>query len=170
MTTIQTTYQIRPIAPAVAAELRTLDDASRGPRVIADSEGGSPLRCCLRASRPGETIALVSYAPLRRWAAERGVDPGGYDETGPVFIHATECAGYGGEGYPEDFRGSRRMLRAYRGDGSIMSGRLLDPDERPEEVIASLFADDEVAVVHARAVEFGCFTFEIRRPTTDQQP
>ncbi|MGW3510169.1 DUF1203 domain-containing protein, partial [Streptomyces sp. NPDC000994] len=31
---------------------------------------GAPLRCCLRRSEPGERIALVSYAPLRRWAAE----------------------------------------------------------------------------------------------------
>ena len=35
---------------------------------------------------------------------------------------------------------------------------------RPQEALAELFADPGVAFVHARAVEFGCFTFEIRRP------
>ena len=30
-------------------------------------------------------------------------------------------------------------------------------------MLSGLFADPEVAVVHARALEFGCFTFEVRR-------
>ena len=50
-----------------------------------------PIRCCLGRSRPYETIALVSYAPLRRWARETGARPGPYDEVGPVFIHPEEC-------------------------------------------------------------------------------
>ncbi|GAA3304049.1 hypothetical protein GCM10020295_54180 [Streptomyces cinereospinus] len=74
-------------------ELRDADDAGRVMTAVTDEEGGAPLRCCLRRSEAGERIALVSYAPLRRWAAETGVDPGAYDEQGPVFIHAEDCAG-----------------------------------------------------------------------------
>ena len=36
-----------------------------------------------------------------------------------------------------------------------------------EQALAELFEDPDVAFVHARAVEFGCFTFEVRRA---QQP
>lgn len=62
-------YTAHPIPPTVLEELRTTDDAGRAPAPATDDEGGAPLRCCLRRSRAGERIALVSYAPLRRWAA-----------------------------------------------------------------------------------------------------
>lgn len=133
---------------------------------MTDEEGGSPLRCCLRHSTPGERIALVSYAPLRRWAAEAGADPGAYDEQGPVFIHAEaeSCEGpAAGEGYP--FAGARRVLRRYSGEGRILGGRLVEPvgEGAFEEALAAAFADSEVAVVHVRAVEYGCFLYEVRR-------
>ncbi|MGW2715123.1 DUF1203 domain-containing protein, partial [Streptomyces sp. NPDC001356] len=67
-----TTYTARPVPAEVLQELRTADDAGRRPVPVTDEEGGAPLRCCLRHSVPGERIALVSYAPLRRWAAGTG--------------------------------------------------------------------------------------------------
>ena len=156
------------IDPAALAGLRVLDDAGQPPRLIADAGGGAPLRCCLRASRPGESIALVSYAPLRRWAARTGADPGPYDEVGPVFIHPDACAGQDGTDYPAAFTGSRRVLRSYSAAGHILGGQLVEPDEVRDPaaaglVVAGIFADPAVALVHARAVEPGCFTFEIRR-------
>jgi len=161
-------FEVLAIDSAVLAGLRTLDDAGQTPRVVVDAEGGAPLRCCLRASRPGESVALASYAPLRRWAARTGADPGPYDEVGPVFIHSGECGGPDGTDYPAAFTGSRRVLRGYSSAGRILGGRLVEPDEvrdpaAPGSVPAEIFADQRVALVHARAVEFGCFTFDIRR-------
>jgi hypothetical protein len=161
--TLTQTFVVRPIDADVVADLRRCDDAGRAPLPVVDSDGGSPLRCCLRASRPGEALLLVSYAPLRRWAAARGVDPAAYDEVGPVFIHAEPCDGATGDGYPRDFRRSPRVFRAYDGNGRILDGRLAQPDEDPERVIAELLADERVAVVHARALGFGCFTFAVQR-------
>jgi len=46
------TVHALPVALADGAE-RTWDD----------DEGGAPLRCCLRDSRPGERVALVSVTP-----------------------------------------------------------------------------------------------------------
>ncbi|MFG2585683.1 DUF1203 domain-containing protein [Streptomyces malaysiensis] len=158
-------YEMRAIAPEALKLLRTTDDAGRPPRlVVDDEEGGSPLRCCLGRSRPYETIALVSYAPLRRWARETGAGPGPYDEVGPVFIHPEECDGWTGPGIAEGIRGRRRVLRAYSAEGSILGGRLLD-DGGPtiEEGLAEWYADPRVAAVHVRAVEFGCFLAETRR-------
>jgi hypothetical protein len=144
------------------------DDAGHEPRVIVHAEGGSPLRCCLRLSQAGERIALVSYAPVRRWAGATGADPGAYDEIGPVFIHPESCDGPAGSGYPEELIGSTRVFRSYRSNGSIAGGRLATGDELEDQaaagrVLSGLFADAEAAVVHARALEFGCFTFEVRR-------
>ncbi|WP_411105526.1 DUF1203 domain-containing protein [Streptomyces sp. cmx-4-9] len=162
-------YRARPIEEAALDELRTHDDAGvqRLPRT--DEEGGAPLRCCLRTSEPGERIALVSYAPLRRWAARTGADPGAYDEQGPVFVHAEACAGPApGGGYPFARAGAVRTARRYDARGHILGGQVLDlavdPDGVLERALDAAFADPAVALVHVRAAEFGCFHFEVRRP------
>ncbi|QTD98581.1 DUF1203 domain-containing protein [Streptomyces cyanogenus] len=156
-----TTYTARPIPAEVLAELRTADDAGRSLTAVPDTEGGSPLRCCLRHSTPGESIALVSYAPLRRWAAETGADPAAYDEQGPVFIHAEACPGPAGDALP--FTDDHRTLRRYSADGRILGGRLVAGPETFPPALTEAFADPEVALVHVRAVEYGCFLYEVRR-------
>ncbi|MET7593776.1 DUF1203 domain-containing protein [Streptomyces sp. NPDC004082] len=166
-----TTYTARAVEPTVLKELRDRDDAGRPLAPFTDEEGGAPLRCCLRRSRTGERIALVSYAPLRRWAAATGADPGAYDEQGPVFVHAEECAGPGGDGHPFVRPGVLRVLRRYSAEGHILGGRLLEvpqdagaADGAVDEALAEAFADPAVALVHVRAVEYGCFHYEVRRP------
>lgn len=161
---------VRPLAPATLAALRIRDDAGRPCLPHEDPEGGAPLRCCLRRSRPGERIALVSYAPLRRWAAETGADPGAYDEQGPVFLHAADCGGPDGAGgYPFAQPGALRTARRYDAAGRILGGRAFslgeDPDAALEEALTEAFADPETALVHVRATEFGCFLFEARKPS-----
>jgi hypothetical protein len=163
-----TTVQILPIDPAVLSQLREYDDAGRSPRLLTDEEGGSPLRCCLRRSRPGERIALVAYAPLRRWARLTGADPGPYEEVGPVFIHPEHCGGPTGGGFPQGMFGVHGVLRRYAADGHILGGRLLEAADAPdpvaaEQILAETLADPQVALVHVRAVEYGCFLFEARR-------
>ncbi|MEU8518106.1 DUF1203 domain-containing protein [Streptomyces sp. NBC_01216] len=163
------THTVRAIEPTALDELRATDDAGRPCRAFADPEGGALLRCCLRHSRPGERIALVSYAPLRRWAARTGAEPGAYDEQGPVFVHAERCAGPGAPGtYPFARPGALRTLRRYAADGTIAGGRLLEIPEAAteafDEALTEAFADPRVALVHVRAVEYGCFHYEVRRP------
>lgn len=64
--------------------------------------------------------------------------------------------------------GALRVLRRYNARGEIVGGRFLEvPDDAPAAFDAALgeaFADPEVALVHVRAVEYGCFHFEVRRP------
>ncbi|NEE11628.1 DUF1203 domain-containing protein [Streptomyces sp. SID7499] len=159
MTTLP--YTARPIAPRALKELRTTDDAGRRTDGFTDTEGGSPLRCCLRHSEPGERLALVSYAPLRRWASETGATPGPYDEQGPVFIHADECAGPADGTLP--FTGSHRTVRRYSAEGRILGGRLVGEPGAFRQVLLEAFDDPAVALVHVRAVEYGCFLYEVRR-------
>ena len=163
MTTTMT-HVARAIDPSVLEQLRLRDDAGHTRQPTIDAEGGAPLRCCLRRSDAGEWIMLVSYAPLRRWAAETGADPGAYDECGPVFIHAEACAGPSGSGCPAGLHGDRRVLRAYDADGHILGGTFVEiPMDRVDGALHEVFADPAVALVHVRAVEFGCFLVEIRR-------
>ncbi|MEU1124468.1 DUF1203 domain-containing protein [Streptomyces sp. NPDC005899] len=162
-------HEARPIGPHVLEELRTADDAGRPPVPYTTAGDGEPLRCCLRAAAPGERVALVSYAPLRRWAAGTRARPGAYDEQGPVFIHADACGGPRADrsGYPFSRAGALRTVRRYDAEGRIAGGRLLEiPDEEErgfDEAFAEAFADPEVVLVHVRAVEYGCFHFEVRR-------
>ncbi len=155
------TLRVRAVPPQVVRELLVCDDAGRPAAPSVDEEGGAPLRCCLRRSRPGERIALVRYAPLRRWAAETGVDPGAYDEQGPVFLHAEECAGPEGDGLP--FTSAHRVLRRYSADGRILGGRLVQAPADFAPALREAYADPAVALVHVRAVEYGCFLYEVRR-------
>ncbi|MFD4763486.1 DUF1203 domain-containing protein [Streptomyces sp. NPDC058439] len=174
--TSTTTYTPLPIPPAALEELRHVDDAGQPLRPYTAREDavpldcvGSPLRCCLRAIEPGERVALVSYAPLRRWAMATGAEPGAYDEVGPVFIHADECgAPRGVRGYPFARPGALRTIRRYNADGHIVGGRFFEIPDNAEagfdRVFEEAFAEPEVALVHVRALEYGCFQFEVRRP------
>ncbi|WTX00908.1 DUF1203 domain-containing protein (plasmid) [Streptomycetaceae bacterium NBC_01309] len=161
-------HVVRAIDPDVVAQLRACDDAGFRRLVVTREDGGAPLRCCLRRSEPDERIMLVSYAPLRRWAAETGASPGAYDECGPVFVHAEVCPGpSSGTAYPLELHGERRVFRAYSADGRILGGTFLQDPGNPgsdvEGALDDVFADPEVALVHVRAVEFGCFLLEVRR-------
>ncbi|MCM2428828.1 DUF1203 domain-containing protein [Streptomyces sp. RKAG337] len=167
-----TAFRTSAIDPALLARLRDTDDAGRAPELSTHEEGGAPLRCCLRHAAPGDRIALLSYAPLRHWAAETGANPGPYLEMGPVFVHADADACPGppsGDGYPLPMHGTDRVFRAYSADGRILGGRLvrLSHDEAAagaaDAELAAMFSDPEVALVHVRAVEFGCFLFAARR-------
>ncbi|MEV5544620.1 DUF1203 domain-containing protein [Streptomyces sp. NPDC052309] len=168
-----TRYTARPIDAAALKELRTTDDAGMpcAPYDATGDDAGSPLRCCLRPIREGERIALVSYAPLRRWAASTGARPGAYDEQGPVFIHADDCGGPTDgdpDRYPFDRPGALRTVRRYDGRGRITGGRLLELPAEPttafDAAFDEAFGDPDVALVHVRAVEYGCLHFEVRRP------
>ncbi|WP_460364518.1 DUF1203 domain-containing protein [Actinocorallia lasiicapitis] len=150
--------ELRAIPKTTLEDLLHKDDAGRPPRLLTDDEGGSPLRCCLTKARPGEKIALLSYAPLRRWAAAKGIDPGPYDEVGPIFIHPSPCDGPTNNTWPHT---APRILRAYTHSGSIHSGHHLPADTNPTPHLQSLFTNTQVALIHVRAVEFGCFQFEV---------
>jgi hypothetical protein len=129
MATQPPSFMVQPIDAYVVEQLRELDDAGRKPIEVADPDGGSPLRCCLRISCPEDRLLLASYAPLRRWAAARGVDPAAYDEVGPVFLHPEPCGGYDNAAYPADLLRSPRVFRAYNREGRIACGRLVQADE-----------------------------------------
>ncbi|WP_306323097.1 MULTISPECIES: DUF1203 domain-containing protein [unclassified Streptomyces] len=166
-----TRYLAHPIDQAALKELRDTDDAGRAPRPFTATGDavGSPLRCCLRPAAEGERIALVSYAPLRRWAAQTGATPGAYDEQGPVFIHVEDCGGYvPGDRYPFDRAGARRTVRRYDARGHIVGGALLEIPADGTSAFGTAFdeafADPRVVLVHVRALEYGCYHFAVRRP------
>jgi uncharacterized protein DUF1203 len=124
------------------------------------AEGGEPLRCCLHAAVPGEDIALISYSPHRR--------PSPWAEAGPVFVHPDACAGFDPhDGLPPQLRSGPRVLRAYRGDGSMNydANVVVGDGEDVEPALAAQLARDDVDEVHVRSTVPQCFTYAVRLST-----
>jgi len=147
-----------PIPAATLEQIRAarVDEAGNelAEQVVAD--GGSPLRCCLRETTPGERVLLIAYTP----PGTRGA----YAERGPVFIHAEPCAGYRTpREYPPGLRHRQQVVRAYDREGRIADGVLVEDGEHAEPVIRDLLARPEVALVHLRNVGYGCYNFAVRR-------
>jgi len=135
----------------VRALPRTIE-ASAVERLV-DDEGGAPLRCCLRDSRPGEELLLTLVSPPG--------PQGAYAESGPVFVHAGNCDGPASSGYPDEFRRRTQVFRAYSPDGRIVGGRVVRPTDDQEAVARELLTAEGVAFLHSRNLVHGCYMFAI---------
>jgi len=163
MTHTKTTLTTRVTAHAIDPERLELvrarrEDGFGNPfTAFAASGSGEPLRCCLRHARPGERIALISFAPF--------VEPSVWREVGPVYVHADRCAGFGGPALPGELREGPRLLRTYRSDGSMdyEHNTLTGEGEDLEPVLQRLLAVPGVATVHVRAVRPQCYLYAVTR-------
>ena len=147
-----------PIPSALLNQIREAGVDEAGNRLTAqvDATGGSPLRCCLRESAPGERLLLLAYTP----PGTRGA----YAERGPVFIHAEPCGGYlAPDRYPPGLSHRQQVVRAYNQDGQIADGVLVSDGTHATTVIGELLARPDVALVHLRNVGYGCYNFAVRR-------
>lgn len=145
-----------PIPSGTLEEIRTAgtDEAGNLLAVQTDTHGGSPLRCCLRESAPGERVLLIAYTP----PGTRGA----YAERGPVFIHAERCGGYRTpDRYPPALSHRQQVVRAYDRDGRIADGVLVHGGEHAMSVIRDLLARPDVVLVHLRNVGYGCYNFSV---------
>jgi hypothetical protein len=121
-------------------------------------QGWEPLRCCLRIAQENDVIALVSYSPFD----ERSP----WSETGPVFVHLGECAGYPTPTeLPAELRSGPRVLRSYHPDGSLnYEDTVLVPHgEDIEATLRELLDRPAVDKVHVRSHLAQCFGYEVRR-------
>ncbi|MGH3252711.1 MAG: DUF1203 domain-containing protein [Trebonia sp.] len=123
------------------------------PQVLTDE--ASPLRCCLRDARPGESVLLIAYTPPGT--------AGPYAERGPVFIHASRCEGYlTKDSYPPGLAHRQQVVRAYDHEGRIAAGVLADNGEHATAILREMLARPEVALVQLRNVGYGCYNFTVR--------
>jgi hypothetical protein len=121
------------------------------------AEGWEPLRCCLTVAGEGERIALICYTP---WT-----EPSPWAEAGPVFVHFGQCDGYAHTGtYPEVFRHSKRMLNPFDHQGARAYHHItfVGPEDDHEAAVRRILDQPDVAYLHVRSVEAGCFTFAAR--------
>lgn len=147
-------YLIQAIDPAELAAVREdgVDAHHHRVSAVVDEQGGEQLRCCLRRSEVGESIMLISHAPLPT--------DGPWREVGPVFVHARTCPGRPASAeVPDWFDHAPRVLRAYTAEGAMhyAANRVVEPGEGVASALAEMFLDPAVAEVHVRNLAAQCF-------------
>ena len=156
MTTTKTRLHVHAIDPSRLDVVRRngTDGHGNSFHPFAASGKGEPLRCCLRMARPGESIALISFAPFDH--------PSVWTEVGPVYMHADRCDGHAG-GLPDELRTGPRVLRTYRDDDTMNydHNTLVGEGQDVEPVLERLLALPDVATVHVRTVLPQCFLFAV---------
>jgi hypothetical protein len=140
-------------------KIRTSQTDERGNSFqILQAEGWEPLRCCLTFPSQDEAIALISFSPFNTSSP--------WSESGPVYIHPATCAGYRMSAeLPDRMRTGPKILRTYRGDGTLDYDNITLVDEGVdlEEPLRKLLNIDDVATVHVRAVKSQCFGYSVTR-------
>lgn len=153
------TYRITGLSPESFAALFALDDATlaehNARRVTAAADRGFPCRVSLADARAGEQLILLHHishdvaTPYRSayaiYVREAAVEPAEYiDEPPPVF-----------EGRPLGMRG-------FGEDGLLKDARLALPGQS-DAAIRDLFANPEIAYIHAHNAAHGCFAARVDR-------
>ena len=151
-------YRIEGLAPTAFESLFGMTDgelAERGAkRVFAKSSRGFPCRVSLEDAVEGEELILLHHVshdvatPFRSAFAiyvRKGAEPASFtDETPPVF-----------EGRPLGLRG-------FDADGMLKDALLALPGEADAK-IRQLFANPDIATIHAHNAAHGCFAARIER-------
>jgi hypothetical protein len=153
-------FLIRSLSKQVSAELKETmrDQFGNEPKLEEAQSRRSICRRCLRRFNPGERRLLFKYRPFQR--------EGVFAEAGPIYIHENDCHPETEilNAYPDEFRELPLLLRAYtKEDGQVDSKLIKDGDA--ETMIEKFFADPEVAYIHLRDGESGCYYGRIERAT-----
>jgi hypothetical protein len=152
------TYRIAGLEPAPFAALFALDDtalaARNARRVTASADRGFPCRVSLDDARAGEELILLHHtshdvATPHRSAYAIYVRQGVAQAT---FIDRT----------PPVFEGRPLGLRGFDAVGNLCDARLAAPGEA-DAGIRDLFANPEIAYIHAHNAAHGCFAARVER-------
>jgi hypothetical protein len=150
-------FTVRGIPQQIADEVRrTHRSPGYGhPAHLETATGTGPCRCCLSPFVAGRDQRL-----LFTWRPPG--DASSLMAPGPVFIHATHCTAYEGEGFPEGLRALPLAFEA-RAAHSRVAALTRDGDRPAEAQIESLFADAGTQWLHLRHAEAGCFIARVER-------
>jgi Protein of unknown function (DUF1203) len=153
------TYRITGLAPETFAALIGADDATLAAqgavRVTATTKPGYPCRITLDDAEPGENLILVNHVS--------------HDVTTPyrsayaIYVReaATESACFA-DALPPAFANRPMAFRAFDVNGMLRTAALALPGEADAKIRA-LFAQPEIAYLHAHNAAHGCFAAKVER-------
>lgn len=154
MNTMRVTALPSETADAVRTSLKSPGYGHPAHQEVASGYG--PCRHCLENFRIGEERRILfTYDPFR--------DTEALPLPGPVFIHERACERYGeNDGIPTALLHIPMTLNAYGAGRRLLSQSYVHGDGAETEV-RRLLERDDVAYVHVRNTQAGCFMFRVER-------
>ncbi|KUO56810.1 MAG: hypothetical protein APF82_05505 [Sphingomonadales bacterium BRH_c42] len=153
------TYRITGLAPEPFAALFTLDDAAlaqcNAQRVTASADKGFPCRVSLTDASAGERLILLHHT------SHDVATP--YRSAYAIYVReaAAEAADYI-DALPPVFEGRPLGMRGFGNDGLLKDARLALPGQA-DAAIRDLFANAQIAYIHAHNAAHGCFAARVDR-------
>ena len=123
--------------------------------------GYGPCRQCLKTFSVGrDRRILFTYDPF--YGSEKLPLPG------PVFIHENDCERYPEDGgFPVDMLSHHLTLNAYARGRRLVAQRYVS-NGGVETELQQLFQDHDVAYIHVRDTDAGCYDFCIERTSEEE--
>lgn len=156
-------YRVVAVADGIAnAVRRTLRSPGYGHPAHAEvATGHGPCRQCLRAFTTGEERRILFTYDSFHGREELPLP-------GPVFIHERGCERYPENGgFPVDMLSRRLTLNAYAPGRRLISQRYVS-NGAVEPELERLLLDREVAYIHVRDTDAGCYDFCIEPMRTKE--
>jgi Protein of unknown function (DUF1203) len=150
-------FRIRGLPATDFSGLFQLSDAeleARHARRMIAKDGGYPCRVSLTDARPGDPVILVNYEHHRTDSP--------YRSSFAVYVREHEERFDAVGEVPVQLRKRMLSLRAYDATGMLRMADIVEGREL-EAGIAALFADPDVAYIHAHFAKPGCYAALIER-------
>jgi hypothetical protein len=153
------TYRITGLARREFEHFFAMDDAELARhdavRVTADADRGFPCRVSLQDAKAGENLILINYV------SHDVATP--YRSAYAIYVreNAEDIAPIV-DSTPPVFAGRPIALRAFDSDGMLCDAALALPGESNDKIHA-LFANHQIAYIHAHNAAHGCFSARVER-------
>ncbi|MBW6420206.1 DUF1203 domain-containing protein [Rhizobium sp. XQZ8] len=131
------------------------DAYGRLPETRVSNGPGYPCRHCLKNIDAGEDVLVLAYRPFPE------LQP--YAETGPIFLHKTDCRRYAAEEIlPPVLSSPEYIVRGYGADDRIVYGSgAVTLTEKIAARAEELLARADIAYVHVRSARNNCYQCRI---------
>lgn len=153
------TYRITGLDPADFEHLAGASDetlaAHDAVRVTADASPGFPCRITLTDARPGETLILLNHVSHDVATPYRSAYAIYVREEDAQQADYRDCV-------PPVFVGRPIGLRAFDAAGMLKGAALAMPGQA-EAKIREIFANPDIAYIHAHNAAHGCFAAKVER-------
>ena len=152
-------YRITGLTPADFEGLFGLSDAAlaarNAVRMTADKTPGFPCRITLEDAEPGETMILLNHVSLDA--------PTPFRASHAIFVRegAKQAPTYV-DRLPPVMANRMLGLRGFDAGGMLRDGLVAQPGEA-EAGIEALFANPDIASIHAHTAAYGCFVARVER-------
>lgn len=152
-------FQISGLPLASFAPLFSLSDAQLAKRnvvrQVVETSPGTPCRVSLQDAEPGEKVLLLNYEHLPVSSPYRAAHA--------IFVRENAVEAKPGVNEIPDVLARRLLsLRAYDSKGMMLAADVVQGREM-QPIIDTMFADANVAYIHAHNAKPGCFAARIDR-------